>query len=84
MYKQHAEAVNDISNRNCYLFFGTNTSRLPITEDEIDWLVYNQIIEFDSGCDEKDYKTKVYILTETAQERIKSILDKSKILKIEG
>jgi len=78
MYGQKAEVV--ILNGECYLFLGTDRKSIPLHFNEIDCLVYNEIIELDSGCNEKEHETAVYVLTEDSQERIKAIIKNKKAL----
>jgi len=82
MYGQNAEAVINISREECYLFLGRDRKDLSVEYEEIECLVYNGIIELDSGCDEPGFKTEVYVLTEEAQQRIKAILSNRKLLEL--
>jgi hypothetical protein len=75
----NAEVVLNISKDKNYLFVGWE-NQFELADDEIDCLINNEIIELDSGCNEDEYVTEVYILTSVAQERIKSILNNKKIL----
>lgn len=80
MYGNKAEAVIDISNEECYLYLGSRQHEIEIYYEEIECLIYNDIIEIDSGCEEKGHETEVYRLTDEAQVRIKAIIENKKLL----
>ncbi|MFA6524153.1 MAG: hypothetical protein WC264_00080 [Candidatus Paceibacterota bacterium] len=81
MYKVRAEVVVNIAIDQCSLYYGLNNNQLLIFYNEVNCLIYNDIIELDCGCDEPGHETKVYRLTEIAQEKIQEIIkNKSKLL----
>jgi len=86
MYERNAELVIDQVIEECYLYFGgIRQSDLKVSYEEVDRLVFSNVIEFDSGCSEEGYETKVFRLTEIAQIRIQEIIRDKKIrqLKLE-
>mgnify|MGYP001198522660 CR=1 FL=1 len=83
MHGCNAEAVMNIGEDRCYLFLGWNNNDLPVSYDEIMCLEHNGIIEFDSGSDEEDAETRVYILTAEAEYKIRAILNDTKSLLLE-
>jgi len=84
MYGRRAEAVVNITDDTCYLFLGLNNYRLLVSREELVYLEQNGIIEFDGGCNEEGYRTRVYILTTEARYRIQTILNDTKLLLLES
>ena len=82
MYGQKAEAVVELSSRVSYLFLGAMRNRLFVSLEELDCLLYNDIIEQDGGSNERGCETEVYVLTPLAQNRIKAIIENNKSVKI--
>lgn len=82
MYGQKAEAVVELSNHVSYLFLGAMRNRLFISFEELDCLLYNDIIEQDGGSSEPGHETEVYVLTSLAHSRIKAIIENNKSVKI--
>ncbi|MFH1608926.1 MAG: hypothetical protein ABH951_02850 [Patescibacteria group bacterium] len=94
MYGVNAEVVVDIWEEwkdggfryerevECYLFTGLGKNRLQLFGEEIDCLIYNEIIELDSGCDEPGRESRVYVLTEVAQYRIQEIINNKREIKL--
>ena len=87
MYGMQAEAVVSIweeyNEVECYLFLGHDRNQLVISCDEIDCLIENEIIEFDSGSDEDGHEIRAYRLTDMAQVRIQAIIKNKKKLRLE-
>ena len=80
MYGRNAEVVSYLSQDKCFLFCDTE-NQLPLNFDEVECLIFNEIIELDGGCNEKGEETEVYKLTSLAQEKIKNILkDRKRLL----
>lgn len=79
MYGKNVEIVNDIEYKECYIFFDKSHD-LPLTYEEVNCLVHNEIIELDCGCDEEGHETEVYRLTEDSQKRIQEIIKNKKML----
>jgi hypothetical protein len=82
MYGQKAEAVVELSSHVSYLFLGTMRNRLFVSCEEIDFLLFNGIIEQDGGSSEPGHETEIYVLTSLAQDRIKAIIENNKSVKI--
>lgn len=82
MYDKNAEAVVDIGKDECFIFLGATRDRLPISYNEVLCLVHNEILEFDSGNNERGHETEVYRLTEKAQEKIKAIIKDKGMLEL--
>jgi len=82
LYGKRAELVVNISEEECYLFFDGIPQDLQIYYEEADCLIHNDIIEFDSGCDEEGHETKAYRLTEVAQSRMREIIKNKKALRL--
>lgn len=80
MYGYKAEVVIDIPKSEWHLFVGIENHQFELNDEEVNFLIHNEIIEFDGGCDEKGHETEVYVLTKLAQEKIKSILSEKKNL----
>jgi len=81
LYGHNAELIVDISNEECYLFLnGIHQVDMQIDFAEVDCLVYNDIIELDSGCDEPGHEEKNYVLTDIARRKIKEIIKNPKTL----
>ena len=80
LYGQNAELVINQSEQRCYLFFDGIPQDLQVFYEEVDCLIDSSIIEFDSGCDEPGYETKVYRLTSLAQDKIREIIRNRKAL----
>jgi len=74
-----AELVIHISQERNYLAVGW-ANQFDLDDEAVECLVRNEIIEFDSGCDEEDHETRVYVLTTDARKKIKSILKNKKTL----
>lgn len=71
----NAEVIVNITNDECYLFFGIHNNQLPIKYEEVDCLIELGIIDLDSGCDEEGHESRSYRLTEIAQQRIQTIIE---------
>jgi hypothetical protein len=91
MYGVNAEVVVDLWNLEdsfeeedctCYLFTGWRNNRLRICYKEVRCLICNEIIELDSGNDEPGQESKVYRLTENAQERIQEIIENKRKMQL--
>jgi hypothetical protein len=80
MYGKKAELVADLSEEQCYLFFDGAPQDIQIYDEDVNCLIYNDIIEPDGGCYEEGHETIVYTLTENSQVRIREILKNKKLL----
>lgn len=80
MYGYKAEVVIDIPKSEWHLFIGIENHQFKLNHEEVNFLIFNKIIELDGGCNEEGHETEVYILTDLAQERIRSILSEKKNL----
>lgn len=80
LYGKKAELVVNHSQEKCYLFFDNLPQELEIYYEEVESLESNQIIELDGGCDEEEYKTSVYRLSEFADQKIEEIIKNRKQL----
>lgn len=83
MHECHAEAVINMGEDRCYLFLGSDNNELPVSYDEIMCLEHNGIIEFDSGSNEEECETQVYVLTTEVHYKIRAILSDTKSLLLE-
>lgn len=87
MHGRNIEAVaeiNDSDEYECYLFLGQGRN-IPVSYEELRCLEDNDIIELDSGTAEGidgEKGRNVYCLTNIAQERIITILNNKKILRL--
>ncbi len=78
MASKGVELIEDTANDECYIFLGMNQRDLPMEYEEIICLREAEIIEVDSGCDEKGYERTVYRLTEKAQEKVQTLVKEEK------
>ncbi|MEK7572512.1 MAG: hypothetical protein AAB493_01495 [Patescibacteria group bacterium] len=82
MYGINAEIVVNFGIDECYLFYGIENRPLPIFYEEVQYLVFNDIIELDYGCDEPEHETEVYRLTENSLHNIQEIIKKKRKIKL--
>jgi hypothetical protein len=78
MASEGAEVIEDIPSGECYVFIGRNQKPLPLDYEEVDCLISAKVLEVDGGCDEKGHETVVYRLTETAIEKVVTMINEEK------
>jgi hypothetical protein len=74
MYGHKAEIVIFLSRNECILFVDIK-NQFILNNEEVQCLYSCEIIEQDGGSNEKGNETEVYVLTPSAQEKIKFILE---------
>lgn len=74
LYKMDGEVVADYGIDKCYLYFNMYTDHLEIEWEEADFLVDNDILDLDSGCEEPEHVTKVFKLTDGAISKIQNLI----------
>lgn len=74
LYKSDGEVVADYGINKCYLYFNVYTDHLEIEWEETEFLVDNDILDLDSGCEECEHKTMVFKLSSHSILKIQNLI----------
>ena len=80
MYGYTSEIVIEVSNSQCCLFINV-TKQEKLTCEEVNFLYRNDVIEQIGDCGEKGHVTEVYTLTAKAQQKIRELIEKARLLR---
>lgn len=73
LYRERGEAVAEVDNQ-CFYIYAHGQKIFSLSATELDYLIESGVIELDSGCNEEEHETRVYVLTENAEEKIRAII----------